>query len=318
MSHADPDGALALAAEGLPEPEFWPGLPRLVRDPQPDRDRPPSAFLRALRSRIAHRRSPETLSLFRSLGRLAGQRVERACTEAFPDLFTADERGAIVQGVFTELFDGGLATFRGVDAAELLAWVRLRADRAVLKAAVARWATFEVRSAHRARYRDLLTDAEVEEISADVLSELLGRSLARFEGQNDRQLYVYVRTSAHRAVGRAARRKVLHRKSVAKMRQEAPPDLPPLVGSPEPAPRVRLNSEAPLPISADDEAYLRELLEAGGKLASVAERRGVTRGSVTKMVQRIMRRLDDLTPDERERVGEWAEATLGALQADAR
>ncbi|MCO4771398.1 MAG: hypothetical protein KDA24_15290 [Deltaproteobacteria bacterium] len=315
MNHANPEGALRIAAQGEAPPGFWDRLPELVRPPAPPlSDRPPSAFLLALRQRIAHRRAPETLTLFRTIARLAGERVEDTCATCFDGLFRADERGAIVQGLFADLFDGGLATFAGVDGADLLGFVTLRADRAVLHASVSRWAIFEVRSAHRARYRDLLSDDEVDEIGADVLSELLSRSLARFEGGNDRQLYVYVRTTAHRAVSRAARRKVLDRESVARLREEAPPDLPPLVGRPAPAPRVRLRPRDPLPISADDEAYLRELLEAGGKLASVAASRGVSRGSVTKMVQRILGRLDALSVDERERVGEWAEATLGELR----
>ena len=318
MSGADPHGALRTAARTSQPPTLWTWLPQLVTDtPNPDADRPPTAFLRALRQRLAHRRAPETLALFRTVAHLAGARVEADCDSAFDGLFDVKERGALVQGLFVDLFNGGLAWFHGADAAELLEFINQRADRSVLQAAVAKWATFEVRSAHRSRYRDLLTDAEVEELAADVLGDLLGRSLARFEGQNDRQLYVYVRTTAHRAVSRAARRKVLDRQSVATLRKEAPPDLPPLVGRLPSPPRVRLRPEDPLPISAADEAYLRDLLAAEGKLAALAEARGVTRGSVTKMVQRILKRLDALSADERERVGEWAEATLVELRTRA-
>ena len=49
-------------------------------------------------------------------------------------------------------------------------------------------------------------------------------------------------------------------------------------------------------------------------LSALAEQRGVTRSSVTKMVQRILGRLDSLDPHQREQVGEWAQRVL-QLQA---
>lgn len=321
MNHADPYREMMIAAESAEGAGcFWDRLPQLIDETSlgADRDRPLGTFQRDLRSRIAHRRSPETLQLFRLIARLTCARVEASSTRHFAQLFRRKERSGIVQGLFTELFDGGLAQFRGVDATELLDFLSLRADRAVLKAAVAMWALFEVRATHRARYRDLLSHNEVDELGADVLSELLSRSLARFKGHNDRQLYVYVRTAAHRAVSRAARRKILDRDSVAQLNTEAPTDSPPLQGRPTPPPRLRLRPSDPLPISPEDQAYIEALLQAGGKLSSLAEARGVTRGSVTKRVQRIMGRLDALEPEQRERVGEWAEATLGEMQASER
>jgi hypothetical protein len=230
-------------------------------------------------------------------------------------LFGERERGAIIQGLFTELFDGGLAQFRGTDANELRDFLSLRADRAVLQASVAKWALFEVRAAHAARYRDLLSRDAVEELGSDVLSELLSRSLARFRGQNDRQLYVYVRTAAHRTVSRAARRSILDRESLARITLGTPSDAPPLQGRPPRPPALRLRPDAPLAISAEDKTYIEDLLQADGKLSVVAAFRGVTRGSVTKRVQRIMGRLASLEPEQRERVGEWAESTLGELHA---
>jgi|GEM_PF-6736890 len=317
MNHTDPNGALQIAAQRGDPADFWARLPSLTAGalPQSRCDRPPSAFLAAVRTRLVHRRAPETRELFRTVARIAGERVAAMCGEHFADVLSAAERGAIVQGLFTELFDGGLARFAGAEPDDLLQFVQLVADRAVLRAAVAKWALFEVRAARGARYRDLLSQDEVEELGADVLGELLSRALDRFEGGNDRQLYVYVRTTAHRAVSRAARRKVLDRDSVNRMRNEAPPDAPPLLGRPAQTPRLRLRPSDPLPISRDDREYIEDLLAAGGKLSSLAQARGVTRGSVTKMVQRILGRLDSLPMDDRERVGEWAEATLAQLQA---
>ena len=297
---------------------FWERLPLLVEPAgPPDRaaDRPPTDFLRGLRRLLADRRGDPTRVLYRTLAHAAGARVTSVADAWFDALFDDGERGCIVQDVFSTLFDGGLAAFRGRDADALLDAVHERADRAVLRAAVGKWGLKEVRSAWRSRYVDLLTAEEVEELSGDVLSELLWRSLQRFRGTTGNELYVYVRTMCRRAVGRAARRKILDRESIRTMVGEAPPDRPPLLGRPAVPPPVRLRNElGELPISPSDQEYLAALLGVGGKLSALAEQRGVTRSSVTKMVQRILGRLDTLDPHQREQVGEWAQRVL-QLQA---
>ena len=293
---------------------FWERLPVLVAHPDPeDRavDRPPTGFLRGIRRLLADRRGGPTRRLARAVAHAAGHRVEAVVASSFDGLFVAAERGCVVQEVFAGLLNGGLAGFRGRDAAALMALVREQADRAALRAAVAKWGLKEVRAAWRSRYSDLLSAEEVEELSGDVLSELLWRSLGRFRGHTGNELYVYVRTMCRRAVSRAARRRILHRESIQTLRAEAPPDRPPLLGRPAQAPPIRLRGEpsAP-PISATDQEYLEALLGVRGKLSALAEQRGVTRSSVTKMVQRILGRLDSLLPDEREQVGQWAERVL--------
>lgn len=291
---------------------FWERLPVLVAAAGPSRaGGRPSEFLRELRRLLADRRGASTRQLFRTLAHAAGGRVTAVVAEHFDRLFDDDEQGCVVKEVFTGLFDGGLAAFGGRDAEDLLDFVHEQADRAVLRATVAKWGLKEVRSAWRARYADLLSPQEVEELSGDVLSELLWRSLGRFRGHTGNELYVYVRTMCHRAVGRAARRKVLDRQSIQKLQSEAPPDDPPLLGRPEAPPLVRLRGEGgELAISATDREYLEALLRVGGKMSALAEQRGVTRSSVTKMVQRILSRLDALEPDQREQVGVWAERVL--------
>jgi hypothetical protein len=293
---------------------FWERLPVLVAHAgPPDRaaDRPPTDLLLGLRQLLANRRSDATRALFRVLAHSAGQRVEAVVDEHFESLLSSDERGCVVREVFFALFEGGLAGFRGRDAEALLDFVHEHTDRAVLRAAVAKWGLKEVRSAWRSRYQDLLSSEEMEELSGDVLGELLWRSLGRFRGATGNELYVYVRTMCRRSVGRAARRKILDRQSISRLQQEAPPGDPPLLGRPQPQPPVRLRGEGgPPPISATDQAYLEALLRAGGKLSALAEQRGVTRSSVTKMVQRILARLDALEPQQREQVGDWATQIL--------
>ncbi len=293
---------------------FWERLPLLVVPAGPaDRsaDRPATEFLLGLRRLLANRRSPQTRALFGVLGRSAGQRIEAVVATHFDATFTENERSCIVREVFQGLFDGGLAAFRGRDAEALLDFVHEHADRGLLRAAVARWGLKEVRSAWRSRYADLLTTQEVEELSGDVLGELLLRSLGRFQGGTGNELYVYVRTMCRRSVARAARRKILDRQSIRRLQREAPQDDPPLLGQPSrPAPPRLRTEHGPPPISETDQAYLEALLQVGGKLSSLAEQRGVTRSSVTKMVQRILGRLDTLEPDEREQVGVWATQVL--------
>ena len=150
-------GPVTAAAErraGLGALGFWERLPVLVvAAGPPDRaaDRPPTELLLGLRRRLANRRSQQTRDLFRVLARAAGQRVEAVVEAHFDSLLSDDERGCVVREVFLALFEGGLAGFRRRDAEALIDFVHEHTDRAVLRAAVAKWGLKEVRSAWRCR-----------------------------------------------------------------------------------------------------------------------------------------------------------------------
>ena len=291
--------------------EFWAKLRRLVTPedgPVPPLPEPVPEYLRSLRRRLADRRSPETLALFRRLARLVGERIEGICAADFDNIFSRDQVACLVQEAFKQLFDGGLSAFRGRCEADLVAFVEDRADRVLLRAIVAEWADHEVRATWRARYRDLFSTEEVEDLASEAVSELLRSALAGFRGASAAELYGFARTVARRTVSRAARRRCRDRSSLALLRSQQ--DRP---GSErfDPPP---LQDARPLPLSPTDRDYLEELLSVDGSRSQLARLRGVNRSAVTKMVQRILVRLDQLDEDQRTQVGRWAEQTWTTFQ----
>jgi hypothetical protein len=292
---------------------FWSKIRRLVvaDDGPAPLPEPRGDYLRELRRRIADRGAPQTLQLYRRLARLAGQRVEEVCGAEFDRIFDSEQVACLVQETFKQLFDGGLAEFRGSCEADLLAFVRDRADRVVLRGAVAEWTDHEVGCAWRSRYRDLFSPEEAEDLAGEAVTELLRSALASFRGETPAELYAFCRTVAHRTVSRAARRRVRDRSSLALLRSQQ--ERPGLASDLERLPR--LGEDLPLPISGTDREYLEELIALDGSRSSLARHRGVNRSAVTKMVQRIMVRLDELDDEERQRVGEWASSTWSAIQA---
>jgi len=294
---------------------FWSKLRRLVAadGPVPPLPSPIPTYLRQVRRRIADRRSPETLALYRRLARIAGARVEAVCAAEFHNIFDAHQVSCLVQEVFKQLFDGGLASFRGACEADLLAFVEDRADRVILRAVAAEWTDHEVRGAWRSRYYDLFSPEEADDLAGEAVGELLRAALPSFRGGTAAELYGFARTVARRTVSRAARRRCRDRSSLALLRsqQERPGPVAPDLS-------LRMDLNEPLPISASDREYLEELLSVNGSRSQLARLRGVNRSAVTKMVQRILVRLDDLPEDERARVGRWAEQTWATLHRPRR
>jgi hypothetical protein len=291
--------------------DFWAKLRRLVvadDGPVAPLPEPVPEYLRALRRRLADRRSPETLTLYRRLARLAGERVEGICAADFDNIFSSEQVSCLVQEVFGQLFNGGLAAFRGRCEADLVAFVQDRADRVLLRAVVAEWTDHEVRCSWRARYRDLFSPEEADDLASEAVGELLRSALASFRGASAPELYGFARTVAHRTVSRAARRRCRDRNSLALLRsqQERPGtaryELP------------TLSTSHPLPLSLSDRDYLTELISVDGSRSQLARLRGVNRSAVTKMVQRILVRLDELDEDQRAQVGQWAEQTWTTFQ----
>lgn len=291
---------------------FWCKLRRLVASddaPAPPLPGPVPEYLRALRRRVADRRSPQTLALYRRLARLAGERVEAVCAAEFDNIFSAAQVSCLVQEVFKQLFDGGLAAFRGSCEADLVAFVQDRADRVVLRAVAAEWTDHEVRSAWRSRYYDLFSTEEADDLAGEAVGELLRSALPSFRGGTAAELYGFTRTVAHRTVSRAARRRCKDRSSLALLRSQR--ERPGPVG---PDVTARWHADRPLPLSCSDQEYLLELLSVNGSRSKLARLRGVNRSAVTKMVQRILVRLDELDEDQRAQVGQWAEETWSVFQ----
>jgi hypothetical protein len=146
---------------------------------------------------------------------------------------------------------------------------------------------------------DLLTACERDEIAADVLYQLVAGSLAQFRGESIGELFAFVRTVTDRALWRRVRRTVRERQTLESQRADIEAWSSPAL---RPDDLVHLVPDLPLP--PQDEAYLRELLEAGSK-AELARQRSLSRAAVTQRVQRIRNRIDKLTTQQQHAVDAW-------------
>lgn len=154
----------------------------------------------------------------------------------------------------------------------------------------------------RHRYRDVLSNGEVEDLVGDVLFQLMTGSLAQFRGETLRELLGYVRTITDRTVWRVTRRRIEERNALQGAAAETVRSWTQAPPGPEQA--VRILQHAPL--AEKDQAYLRALLAAGSK-SEYARRAGVSRAAVTQRVQRIRSRIDALTESQRGAVQNWLE-----------
>jgi len=155
----------------------------------------------------------------------------------------------------------------------------------------------------RSRYRDVLGDADVDEIVAEVLFALMEGALGRFRGEHIGQLHAFVRTITDRTAARRVQRYVRERDVVSDLtvREEAS-----FARSPAPAPDAHAEIDAISPLDQADRAYLQALVRAGSK-AELARRQDVSRAAVTQRIRRIRKRIEDLEPRHRARHDAWME-----------
>lgn len=291
--------------------EFWAKLRRLTIPPGPPAPmpRPIAAWLADFRRLLACRGSAETVAMQRRVARLAADRIQAVCAEEFAAIFSDGDVAVIVREALTDLFDGGLASFRGSSDRDLVQFVEDRADRVLLRAAVAEWTDHEARICWRSRYGSLLTSEEADEAAAEAVDQLLHRALAGFRGGSPAELYGFARVVASRTVSRIARHRSRDRSSLAMLRVWEHADL--LVGA---APPPSCSAPAALPLSDADRSYLESLFAVRGSKAELARQLGVGRSAVTRMVQRIMTRIDELPDSERDQVGRWARHTFDQIE----
>ncbi len=170
----------------------------------------------------------------------------------------------------------------------------------------------------RQRYRDLLSQTDLEEAVADVGMRLMTGALARFRGNTPGELYAYVRTITDRSLGRIVRKRLREREILNQVSADQASDL---LGS-VPSPDRDAEIQAECPLAQRDKDYLLRLMEAGSK-AEYARRHDQSRAAVTRMVQRIQSRIDALAHDQRVAVDVWMhqqareilEQQVGAAQA---
>jgi hypothetical protein len=163
---------------------------------------------------------------------------------------------------------------------------RSSAEARALYLTLAKYIDRRVSRVSRARYADLLPRARQEELVGEVLLELMRGSLVGFRGQSLPELLGYVRRICDRVCWRAARH-------VVRGWNAAAPD-------PEAAARMSPDS----PFDDTDQAYLLALLEAGSR-SEHARREGVSRAAVTQRLQRIRRRISQMSRLDRAAAEAW-------------
>lgn len=149
----------------------------------------------------------------------------------------------------------------------------------------------------------MFSASEREEIVADVLLQLMTASLAAFRGDSLPELFGYVRTIADRTLWRVASRRRRERQTL-----DAEAETIERWSTAPPTPEEAVRLVPDIPLGDADQSYLRGLLEAGSKVEH-ARRQGVSRAAVTQRVQRIRRRISQLTADEQAAVDVWLHHT---------
>lgn len=152
----------------------------------------------------------------------------------------------------------------------------------------------------RSCYRDLISEAEVEEAVAEVLKRLMCGALVRFRGESLGELFGFVRTITDRCIWRLAQKRLRERNVLEGDGQEHAEDWFGTVRGP-----AELVEHVPdVPLSDTDQAFLVALLEAESKV-EYSRRNGVSRAAVTQRVQRIRRRISQLEPRDQGAVDAW-------------
>ena len=152
----------------------------------------------------------------------------------------------------------------------------------------------------RSCYRDLLSEAQVEEAVAEVLKRLITGALASFRGETINELFAFVRTITDRCVWRLAQRAIRERDVLKGEGAEAALGWFGTVRHPEDLVEVIPG----VALSEIDQGFILALLEAESKV-EYSRRHGVSRAAVTQRVQRIKRRIARLDPQERTAVDAW-------------
>ncbi len=156
----------------------------------------------------------------------------------------------------------------------------------------------------RNRYADLLTEAHREELVGEVLFELMSGALATFRGATIGELTAYVKRICDRQTWRAAQRRIRERDALSERGMVADVVRGWNGHVPGPADNLRISAENPL--DPTDSAYLLRLLESGSR-AEMARTEGVSRAAVTQRVQRIKRRISELSEADQATAEAWFE-----------
>lgn len=163
-----------------------------------------------------------------------------------------------------------------------------------------RYAGERVQTMWCVRYRNLLGQAEVDEVVSEVGLQLVMGALVRFRGETLNELLAFVRTIADRCLGQAARRRLRERTALEGVDADV---IREWHGRIQPS-EQDADNVPDCPLSSRDQTYLTSLFQAGSK-AEYARVHNQSRAAVTRMVQRIQDRIENLSMVERDAVDVW-------------
>lgn len=155
-----------------------------------------------------------------------------------------------------------------------------------------------VKAVWRRGCADVISAQEVEEIMSEVMVSLMNGGLVRFRGETLGELLAYVRTVTDRTLIHSTRRRLRERAVLQENARELAAN-PPMV---DPEEIVRQTADNPL--SDKDQAYLLQILEAGG-MAAYARAHDQSRAAVTLRVQRIRSRIEAMSSRDQAAVESW-------------
>ncbi|MBO86747.1 MAG: hypothetical protein CL927_15455 [Deltaproteobacteria bacterium] len=167
---------------------------------------------------------------------------------------------------------------------------------------LAQYSDRRVQKVARNRYGNLLTDAHREELVGEVLFELMNGSLAAFRGQTIGELTAFVRCICDRLVWRLAQKQIRERDTLSETGFAA--EMVRAWNGSIPGPADQFRFPAKNPLQEQDSKYLLKLLDAGSR-ADLARLEGVSRAAVTQRIQRIKRRIAELSDSEQAAAEAW-------------
>lgn len=152
----------------------------------------------------------------------------------------------------------------------------------------------------RARYQDLLSESEIEEVVAEVATDLVLSGLARFRGESHGELWAFVRTATDRTVSRRAARRITERAAL----EHETSDWVRMSGTISAPPEQLGDYGRGIALSDRDQRWLQELLLAGSQVA-LSRSQGVSRAAVSQRLQRLQARIAALPRRDRDAVQVW-------------
>ena len=151
----------------------------------------------------------------------------------------------------------------------------------------------------RYRYRNLLSETALEDVSSEVLYQLISGALQQFRGSSLPEVLGFARTIADRTLWRTARQQIREREALCDRKEDILQ-----WSAPSTRPDQNIIAIPASPLCDADTHYLLSLLQAGSH-ASLARTLGVSRAAVTQRVQRIRKRITQLTPEQQETARSW-------------